>query len=681
MNALQPVGVGFARSRRLSRTVPIAVIVCLLMLAAPTGAHPAATASVSSPPSHAVAATEHTGAPQASPAIIIIRPHPTWINVTSAAPRAAPPETAGGSSAYDPKDNETVYFGGCIAAGACPSNQTWVFADGTWTNETNPFDAPPARDYASMDYDANMKAVLLFGGDGVHGPLGDTWVFSGGTWTNVTFYGPGPIARYGASMAFDPQPEENGSVLFGGYSSVLGYLNDTWVWQGGSGWVLLSPSFAPPEVVYAAMAYDAADGYIVLFGGYTYAFGFSAETWELYSGQWWAVSPKNPPLARYIASMVYVPSLSGVLLFGGFNLDDNLVNDTWTFSNGAWVMDAPATAPPVRDSMALALDGTGVTPILIAGENLSRHFNDTWAYEFAPTALLTTNRSAAEVSESLTFTATLAGGTAPYRATFDFGDGSSAVISGAGPTLSVTHVFAHNGSFVALVNVTDAVGAMSTSNTVTLPVSAGPVISAKAVPPAGDVGIPISFESTVVSPGAPPLMYAWEFGDRTNGTGANTSHAYTATGSYGVSVKATDADHGTATASIEVAVAADPTIAVATNPTSLTTGTPATFYANVTGGTGPYSYSWRFGDGGVSAFPVPQHPFSNAGQFTVEVWVNDSVGGSTHGSLTVTVSSPSSSSSGLSSAPLWFWGAIAALAIVAVLGTVLLLRRRRARTR
>jgi len=63
----------------------------------------------------------------------------------------------------------------------------------------------------------------------------------------------------------------------------------------------------------------------------------------------------------------------------------------------------------------------------------------------------------------------------------------------------------------------------------------------------------------------------------------------------------------------------------------------------------------------------------------VEVWANDSGGGSTHTTVTVTVASLSVISEGV---PLWFWAAPAALIAIGAVGAaflVLALRRGKAR--
>jgi chitodextrinase len=620
-----------------------------------------------------------------SPSIHIIHYYPQWINVTGTVPGAAPPGAEGGTMVADPLDNDTVYFGGCTAS-QCPDAQTWVFAHGVWTNITNPSDAPPARSGASMDYDANMRAVLLFGGSGTGGALGDTWVFQGGVWTNLTFVSAGPTPRAGAALAFDPAPEENGSVLYGG--CVFSHLNDicsddTWVWQGWSGWVPLSSSLVPDSVGFAAMAYDPSSGFVVLFGGCS---GFLCEdrdgsTWELYSGEWWAVYPTSSPEARSDMSMVYDPTIPGLLLFGGgtgaFPSFTEL-DDTWSFANGAWTQYSPSTPPSARDDYALGTDPTGNTPLLFGGSSSTGSEGDTWAYEYGPAVSLGASTLHPEVSQPVALTVSVADGTAPYNATIRFANGSAALVYGTGTTFHVTHTFSAAGTYVAYTNLTDGVGAVASAIPQTFTVVSGPQVRASVSPSGGDVGLPTTFRANA-SGGVAPFHYEWQFGDGTNSTSADATHVYAMAGRAIATVTATDSDGGVATATVWVPVAPDPSLTIAAGPAA--PGVSADrLSANVTGGTAPFNYSWSFGDGSTSGLPSPVHQFAGSGTYTVVLWVNDSAGGSVHRSMAVSASGPSvsgTSSSGGSAAPLWFWIGLAALLVVGAMGAVWLYRRPR----
>jgi hypothetical protein len=607
---------------------------------------------------------------------------PNWLNVTLNGSTTSPPQGYGTTVTYDPADRLTLLFGGCLAA-ECPSNQTWEFTNGSWTNITNPTDAPPAREHASADFDANMGGVLLFGGETATSDLNDTWLFSGGHWTNLTYVGGAPSPRADASMAFDPQPEENGSVLYGGCVAdlfILDCTNDTWVWEGWSGWVPLSPSATPPAVGYAAAAYDPSSGDLVLFGGCSGVFceGVSGATWELYSGQWWPVAPPVSPAAREGSAMVYDPADSALLLFGGANASFDLIADTWTFSPSGWTPLPTAAAPSAREDFGLALDATGQTPLLVGGSSNTTAENDTWALEVAPGVAASPAATTVEASAPDNLTVTVSGGTAPYSLAVAFGDGTDALVTAPDLRTTIPHTFGLPGNYTAQVVLTDAVGATALGSSPVVRVDSDMGVFGAADPSTTDAGLSVAFSANDTPAGEPPITYAWGFGDNSTGAGATVDHVYAAAGTYHAVVTATDLIGATASTSVDVTVAADPTVIVDATPARLTTGTSAGLSAAVFGGIAPYRYSWLFGDGGSGSGASPLHQFNHTGTFAVQVWVNDSVGGSAHGTLSVTVvaASLASPSGAASPIPLWFWGGVTALALVAVVGSILLLRRR-----
>ena len=674
----------------LHRSAVAVTIVAILIAGVLLGGSPAArgpgapAASVSRLPSSVSAGGLPN--PHAAPTVPPPSTEPTWINVTSADPNATPPGAADVASAFDVADDEVVAFGGCTAA-VCPDNYTWVFSNGGWTNITDPFDAPPAVEGASMDYDANMGGALLFGGENGSTYLGTTWLFTGGTWTNLTSIGPGPAPRAFASMAFDPDPEVNGSLLFGGCGASC--YNDTWAWESWSGWVPLSSGAAPPATSGMAMAFDPVSDYMVLFGG-SYGcgllcVGFYNQTWEFYGGEWWLVHPSGPtPPGRVDAGMVWDSQISALLMFGGSYgfLGILAINETWTFAADSWsnLTGTLGDEPPAISSPAFVPASDGGPPIAFGGVSLTLGYSSwTWVFEIPPAVSLTSASTTGETTEPIAFHLTVTGGGGPFDLALAFGDGGSAAASGPGPTFTFEHAYGAPGSYTPSANVSDAAGASATASAAAISVTAGPAIAASAAPSAGDVGLPIEFQGSVVSPGAPPLAYVWSFGDGSNGSGANLSHRYSAPGTYLVTVNASDAVFATANASVTVVVAPTPTAAIEVAPTTPNTSAPASLFAAVTGGTGPFTYSWIFGDGSSSTLPSPTHQYNSSGTYVVSVWANDSVGGSAHASLSVTVHSGTSAAPAgtLGGFPAWFWAGVGALAVIAVLGSVVLLRRSR----
>ncbi|MCC6338797.1 MAG: hypothetical protein IT197_02350 [Acidimicrobiia bacterium] len=133
-----------------------------------------------------------------------------------------------------------VLYGGEENLGNLGLTDQWSFdaSTGEWTAVCGtgalPACAPGARGMHAMA--GHGGRVVMFGGLGAAGPLGDTWVSSdsGATWTQVCG-GPsqpacGPAARIGASMAWDGAR----FVLFGGGApdDPPTLFTDTWTFDG-----------------------------------------------------------------------------------------------------------------------------------------------------------------------------------------------------------------------------------------------------------------------------------------------------------------------------------------------------------------------------------------------------------------------------------------------------------------
>jgi hypothetical protein len=115
-----------------------------------------------------------------------------------------------------------------------------------WTRQI-PQNFPPPRFDHAMAYDSAHGQVVLFGG--ANGPSGiyistqafnDTWVWDGSNWTQKSGQA-NPSARAGHSMAYDAAHGQ--VVLFGGFSNGA-VSNDTWVWDGEN-WTQKSPQTSP----------------------------------------------------------------------------------------------------------------------------------------------------------------------------------------------------------------------------------------------------------------------------------------------------------------------------------------------------------------------------------------------------------------------------------------------------
>lgn len=175
-----------------------------------------------------------------------------------------------------------------------------------------------------------------------------------------------------ASMVYDAA--DSYVVLFGGYTG-SSYLSATWEFSGGQ-WTQLTPATAPPARSAAAMTYDAADGYVLMYGGYNG--GYLGDTWMFVGGQWSQLSPTSSPGPLDSASMAYDAADGYVVLFGGYN-GGSYLSGTWKFTAGQWVALSPSNSPSGRSAAAMAYDAADGYVVMFGGFN-GGYFGDTWEY-------------------------------------------------------------------------------------------------------------------------------------------------------------------------------------------------------------------------------------------------------------------------------------------------------------
>lgn len=214
-------------------------------------------------------------------------------------------------------------------------------------------------------------------------PSATTW-----EWVNpATAIAPSP--RAGAAMVYDAA--DGYTLLFGGCPSWGGdywvhnctAIGDTWKLAGGV-WTNITSSLtgpSPPARADAGIAYDSLDRVVVMFGGFD-RFTVYGDTWTYAAGRWTPMHPESSPAAR-IAPGMAEDAAGGVVLFGGANSTLNTVtyDDTWSYVGGDWTQLSTATPPAARFSMAMAYDANGGFDLMYGGFNASAgSFGDTWSF-------------------------------------------------------------------------------------------------------------------------------------------------------------------------------------------------------------------------------------------------------------------------------------------------------------
>jgi Immunoglobulin domain/Galactose oxidase, central domain len=280
------------------------------------------------------------------------------------------------SMVFDTTRGRAVLFGGYGPKpdGSEYLGDLWEFDGTTWFLRTTT--GPAARQNAAMAFDIARNRSVLFGGmshAAAPTTYGQTWEWNGTTWTTVSTTG--PSARYLHAMAYDAA--RGNTVLFGGLADGSFRDTNTWIWNGST-WTAAT-AVGPAARFGHAMAYDAARQRVVLFGGFGGA-GVIKElqhdTWE-WNGAAWTLVSTTGPLPRQFHSMAYDATRQRVVLMGGRNEDGSTINDLWEWNGTAWTLIS-AALPSARESAAMVFDSTRQRLLVAGGFSERGRLGDAW---------------------------------------------------------------------------------------------------------------------------------------------------------------------------------------------------------------------------------------------------------------------------------------------------------------
>ncbi len=194
------------------------------------------------------------------------------------------------------------------------------------------------------------------------------------------------------------------------------------------------------------------------------------------------------------------------------------------------------------------------------------------------------------VGQTVTFTANVNGGVAPFTFSWSFGDGTPNVAGNP-----ATHMYSAKGTFTVKVNITDSSTPTHQTSTVTTTITVLPTPLADTVsgPASGTVGTSVTF-TVAANGGTSPYTFSWTAtgGSPASGSGASFSTTYSVKGTYVVNATVTDFNGAKAFKTASITINPLPLADTVTGPTSGTVGTSVTFTAGATGGTTPYTFSW-----------------------------------------------------------------------------------------
>ena len=170
-----------------------------------------------------------------------------------------------------------------------------------------------------------------------------------------------------------------------------------------------------------------------------------------------------------------------------------------------------------------------------------------------------------------------------------------------------------------------------------------PVAVPQATPLTGDAPLDVTFTGSNSTDDVGVVTYFWDFKDGTTSTEADPVHTFNTFGTYVVELTVTDGgglnDTDTITITVNNPVGNEAPVAVAeATPTTGDAPLEVTFTgSNSTDDVGIVTYFWDFMDGNNSNEADPEHTFTVAGDYLVELTVTDGEGLTNTDTIQITV--------------------------------------------
>jgi PKD domain len=379
--------------------------------------------------------------------------------------------------AYDPIGKRVVVFGGCLYGFGCPvlSNETWQFANDTWTELAPSAQYPSGRAGGMMAFDGNSNSLVLIGGFGLgQNPIfGDTWSLTNDTWTPwAPVDSPGTVGN--DTLVWIPTLSID--LLELGESVVNVYPGATWALApalstdastntpiahenapvqftaGATGGVppyqaLWTPSIGPTSTGLVTNVSFATTGSTNTTLTLTDLAGDQATAWVV-------VTVVPPLLVTVTPSTVATDVGLSVNLAATVNDGSEPTTLSWNFGDGS----SPQSAGNVSHiyQMTGTFEGNLTVTDPIGGDTVAT-FNVTVHGDPSVRAEAKLQSTGAGTWNYL-FTALPTSGVAPYEFNWSFGDGTYSNLANA------SHTYSAAGSYAVRLTVTDAANGTTAAN-------------------------------------------------------------------------------------------------------------------------------------------------------------------------------------------------------------------------
>ena len=312
-------------------------------------------------------------------------------------------------------------------------------------------------------------------------------------------------------------------------------------------------------------------------------------------------------LALFLASCAKEPiaSFTASSTSAGVGELISFTNNSTEATSFQWEFGDGATSTEENPTHAYSLDGSFNVELTAINEKGSSSASTTVVIAYPdPVADFSMDKTTAEMDEIVTFT-----NSSQNAATYSwsFGDGETSTEE------NTTHAYAEDGTYTIQLTATGPGGATnSTTKSVTItipdPIADFTMDNNGYAAPGETV--------TFTNESKYGASYAWDFGDGTNSTVTNPTHAFPDEGIYTIQLTVTGLNAGTHSTSEAITIAEPPVAAFTMDKSSVGTDETITFTNESQYAT---SYTWDFGDGTTSTATDPTHSYSAEGTYSVQL--------------------------------------------------------------
>lgn len=259
---------------------------------------------------------------------------------------------------------------------------------------------PTVRRSPAMSYDSVRDRIVMVAGRinnmGSNVYPQETWEFDGFSWLLRGQIGPIAWGGYSdttnVAACYDSQRQVTVAI-----ESLPQGPTNFYEWNGQNWSLALSvPASTLPWRFDFKVAYDAARGAVVLFGGYDSA-NFYGDTWE-WNGTNLQLRSTTGPAPRWGHAMAWDQARGRVVLHGG--LGSQVYGDMWDWNGAVWQPTPNGAGPGLRKFHSLVYDRSRSRLVLI-GDGSTQFSDDTWEWQpssgwqmMPPTQLARSNMAA-----------------------------------------------------------------------------------------------------------------------------------------------------------------------------------------------------------------------------------------------------------------------------------------------